>query len=209
MIKRLLLGSAALLFMCVTSRLANADGATVGQPAPEFTLKDAKGDTVSLKSFLGKTVVLEWFNPGCPFVKKFYAHGDMPKFQQQVLDKGGVWLTISSSAKDKPGHIDPSEAAGVFQELQMRGTELLLDSDGVVGTRYGARTTPHMFVIDPKGIVAYSGAIDSNPSTRASDIEAATNYVISAVEALANNKTPSPATTEPYGCSIKYATPQG
>jgi peroxiredoxin len=184
---------------------ASADVAKVNDPAPQFTLKNAKGTDVSLASFAGKTVVLEWFNPGCPFVKKFYANGDMQKFQKEAREKGAVWLTINSSAEGKQGHITQEDADDVMRDLSLQSNELLLDPTGSVGKSYGAHTTPHMFVIDANGKLAYSGAIDSTPSTRSSDISSSTNYVLAAVEALAANKAVFPADTEPYGCSVKYA----
>ena len=203
--KKTLLSLAATILWIASAPLALCDTARTGAAAPNFTLKNAKGADVSLANFSGKTVVLEWFNPGCPFVKKFYANGDMQRLQQSVVDKGAVWLTISSSAEGKQGHIAPSEASALVAESSMHSTELLLDSDGRVGKMFGARTTPHMFVIDPKGTLAYAGAIDSSPSTRSSDISTATNYVLAAVDAIASGKTPSPSDTEPYGCSVKYA----
>jgi peroxiredoxin len=176
----------------------------VGAAAPDFSLPDASGAQVSLASFKGKNVVLEWFNPGCPFVKKFYRNGDMQRFQEQVLNNGGVWLTISSSAAGKQGHITPEEAQEVVSQNKIRSSALLLDSNGAVGKTYGARTTPHMFVIDAKGTLVYDGAIDSEPSTDSSDIAGATNYVLSALEALKKGRPVSPASTDPYGCSVKY-----
>lgn len=203
--KTLLVVLATFLLLSATSMHGVAEVARVGATAPNFTLKNAKGEEVSLKNFIGKTVVLEWFNPGCPFVKKFYSNGDMPRFQKSLIEKGGVWLTISSSAEGRQGHISQEDAEKTAQEHSMQSTALLLDSDGSVGKMYGARTTPHMFVIDPKGALAYAGAIDNVPSTRASDIASATNHVLAAVDAIASGKTPTPADTEPYGCSVKYA----
>lgn len=196
---------AFLSLIVFTGAYAHADVATVGSPAPAFTAKNSYGEDVSLKNFEGKTVVLEWFNPGCPFVKKFYSNGDMQRFQKTVLDKGGVWLTINSNAEGKQGHLAPSEATELMKELHMQSTALLLDSEGTIGKLYGARTTPHMFVIDGKGALQYAGAIDSVPSTRSQDIAASTNYVLNAFEALAADRAPAPSATEPYGCSVKYA----
>lgn len=192
-----------LCLSCVTA--ARADYVKVGSPAPQFTLTSAKGSPVSLKDFIGKTVVLEWFNPNCPFVRKFYSNGDMQRFQKEAIEKGVVWLTINSNAEGKQGYIPSSEAATLVSEMGLQSTALLLDPDGTVGTSFGARITPHMFVIDSKGNVAYQGAIDSTPSTRSNDIPSSTNYVLTAIEALRQGKNPSPADTEPYGCSVKYA----
>jgi peroxiredoxin len=175
-----------------------------GKAAPTFSLPNALGESVSLNSLLGKTVVLEWFNPECPFVKKFYRAGDMQRFQQEARADGVVWLSISSSAQGKQGHISASDAVSVAQEQKLDPKFLLLDSDGTVGKAFGARTTPHVFVIDPKGVVAYAGAIDSTPSTSSSDIASATNYARSAYKAIATGAAPSPSSTDPYGCSVKY-----
>jgi peroxiredoxin len=157
-----------------------------------------------LEGLKGKTVVLEWFNPGCPFVKKFYAKGDMQGFQRQVREQGAQWLTISSSAPGKQGHVAPTDAAAIATEHGLDPATLLLDPDGTVGKQYGARTTPHIFVIDPKGTLAYAGAIDSTPSTSHADIASSTNYALSAVKALARGEATSPANTDAYGCSVKY-----
>lgn len=201
--KHLLLSIATLFVCAITS--ASAEVAAIGKAAPQFTLKNAKGAEISSQSFGGKIVVLEWFNPGCPFVKKFYANGDMQKFQKEVREKGGVWLVINSSAPGKQGHISQEDADDTMRELNMEANELLLDPTGAVGKSYRAQTTPHMFVIDANGALAYAGALDSTPSTRSSDISASTNYVLSAVEALVAGKPVSPSDTAPYGCSVKYA----
>jgi peroxiredoxin len=172
--------------------------------APDFTLTDASGRQVTLSSFRGKNVVLEWFNPGCPFVKKFYSGGEMQKLQQKVVAGGDVWLTISSSASGKQGHISQDAAAEVVAEQRLNSTALLLDDAGAVGKQYGARTTPHMFVVDAKGELAYAGAIDSVRSTDPDDISGATNYVMTAIDELKGGKQVTTAATEPYGCSVKY-----
>lgn len=178
--------------------------ASVAKPAPAFALQNALGQTVSLSQFSGKVVVLEWFNANCPFVKKFYANRDMQVFQKAARAKGAVWLTINSSAEGKQGYIAPQDAQSFATAQGLDPASLLLDPEGSVGKSFGARLTPHMFVIDQKGTVAYAGAIDSTPSTRSGDIASSTNYVIQAVEALIQGRTPSPASTDPYGCSVKY-----
>jgi peroxiredoxin len=176
----------------------------VGDVAPEFTAKDSTGKDVSLNTFKGKIVVLEWFNPNCPFVKKFYKNGNMQKFQETLAAKGVVWLTVNSSASGRSGHLSPEEAQETRKELGMKSTALILDEDGKVGKAFGARTTPHMYVVGTDGKVAYAGAIDSEASTSADDIAGATNYVTNAVSALTAGKAVDPASTEPYGCSVKY-----
>lgn len=178
--------------------------ATVGAPAPEFSAKDSTGNEVTLQSLRGKIVVLEWFNPGCPFVKKFYKNGDMQKMQQELKDKGVVWLTVSSSAPGKSGHLTAESAEATRTELGVKSSALLLDESGTIGKAYGARTTPHIFVVGADGKLAYAGAIDSEASTSPKDIVNAKNYLVGAVDALKAGKTVEPSSTEPYGCSVKY-----
>jgi peroxiredoxin len=188
----------------IISQTAYAESTATGKQAPNFSLYNALGQQIALESFKGKTVVLEWFNPGCPFVRKFYSKGDMPAFQRQARDLGAEWLTISSSAPGKQGHIPASEAAATAQEHGINPAHLLLDPEGTVGRLYGAKTTPHIFVVDAKGFLAYAGAIDSSPSTSQSDIATATNYPLSAIKALARGELPAPTNTDAYGCSVKY-----
>ena len=176
----------------------------VGDVAPEFTAKDSTGKDVSLNTFKGKIVVLEWFNPNCPFVKKFYKNGDMQKFQETLAAKGVVWLTVNSSASGRSGHLSPEEAQETRKELGMKSTAFILDENGKVGKAFGARTTPHMYIVGTDGKVAYAGAIDSEASTSANDIAGATNYVLAATEELLAGKPVAVASTEPYGCSVKY-----
>jgi peroxiredoxin len=183
---------------------AFAETASVGKPAPGFSLQNALGQSVNLSQFSGKVVVLEWFNPECPFVKKFYTNRDMQRFQKEARDKGVAWLTINSSADGKQGNIPQGEAASFAKEQGLDPASLLLDPEGAVGRSFGARTTPHMYVIDQKGLLAYAGAIDSTPSTRSSDIASSTNFVTQTVDALQQGRNPSPASTDPYGCSVKY-----
>jgi peroxiredoxin len=176
----------------------------VGDVAPEFTAKDSTGKDVSLNTFKGKIVVLEWFNPNCPFVKKFYKNGNMQKFQESLAGKGVVWLTVNSSASGRSGHLSPEEAQETRKELGMKSTAFILDEDGKVGKAFGARTTPHMYIVSADGKIAYAGAIDSEASTSADDIAGATNYVLAATEELLAGKPVAVASTEPYGCSVKY-----
>jgi peroxiredoxin len=177
----------------------------VGSPAPDFSLPSASGDSVSVKKFIGKTVVLEWTNPNCPFVKKFYDVGAMQITQQEAKDQGAVWLAINSSAKGKEGHVSPAEAAQLVSAQKIQASAYLVDADGTVGKLYNANNTPYIVVIDAKGNVAYTGAIDNVPSADSSDVKGATNYALSAVKALKAGKEPSPSNTQPYGCSVKYA----
>jgi len=178
--------------------------ATVGQPAPAFTLTDTKGTTHSLADFAGKTVVLEWFNHECPFVKKHYGAGNMQRQQAAATGKGVVWLTINSSAAGKQGHVNAEQANAILGEWKAAPTAFLLDHDGTVGQAYGAKTTPHLFVIDGGGVLRYNGAIDSTPSADPADIPGATQYVEAALGDLAANRPVARGTTQPYGCSVKY-----
>jgi peroxiredoxin len=176
----------------------------VGAPAPEFSITDSSGTTHTLAQYRGKNVVLEWFNPGCPFVKKFYKNGDMARFQKQVLAGGDIWLTINSSAEGRQGYLTPEEAKSTKEELGLTSTALLLDPEGAVGLKYGAKTTPHIFVVDARGVLAYAGAIDDKPSTDPGDIASATNYVLKSIQALKEGRGVEVPTSDPYGCSVKY-----
>jgi len=176
-----------------------------GKPAPEFTLTDTHGKIHSLTDFKGKTVVLEWTNPGCPFVVKHYGSGNMQALQKEYTAKGVVWLTICSSAPGKQGQMSSANWNKNLTENGSSPTALLIDEDGTVGRLYKAKTTPHLFVINSGGNVVYEGAIDSIKSPNPEDIPKATNYVRAALdEVLAGKPVTQPSTT-PYGCSVKYA----
>ncbi|RYX91241.1 MAG: thioredoxin family protein [Comamonadaceae bacterium] len=178
--------------------------ATVGQPAPDFTLKDASGKTVKLSDYKGKHVVLEWTNPGCPFVQKHYNSGNMPATQKDAMGKGVVWLSVNSTEKASGDYLEPQKLVAWLGERKASPSATLMDEEGTVGKAYGARTTPHMYIVNPQGQLIYAGGIDSIPSARQDDIAKATNYVKQGVgEALAGKKLTA-ATTQPYGCSIKY-----
>lgn len=177
---------------------------SVGQPAPDFTLKDTTGKAVKLSDYRGKYVVLEWTNPGCPYVKKHYNSGNMPATQQDAVTKGAVWLSINSTEKSSWDYMEPAKLTAWQKERKAAPTATLLDEEGTVGKAYGARTTPHMYIVNPQGQLVYAGGIDSIPSSDADDIKKAVNYVKQGLgEALAG-KPISQATTRPYGCSIKY-----
>ena len=178
--------------------------AAVGQPAPDFTLKDASGKTVKLSDFKGKHVVLEWTNPGCPFVQKHYNGGNMAGTQKDATDKGVVWLSINSTEKASGDYLEPARLVAWMKERKSAPTAVLMDEEGTAGKAYGARTTPHMYIVNPQGQLIYAGGIDSIPSANAADIAKATNYVkVGLSEALAG-KPITAASTRPYGCSIKY-----
>lgn len=166
--------------------------------APAFTLKDINGNEHSLADFRGKYVVLEWFNSGCPFVKKFYEAGKMQELQKMYTEKGIVWLAICSSAEGKQGHHTTEEWQKLAKDWNISATGILTDADGKVGQAYGAKTTPHMYVINPDGKLIYQGAIDSIRSADPSDIEKAENYVAKILDAALLTE------TRPYGCSVKY-----
>lgn len=178
--------------------------ATIGQSAPNFTLEGSDGKQHSLADYQGKFIVLEWTNPQCPFVHKFYDSGTMQKLQKKETAKGVVWLRINSSAAGHEGAQTESELADYVSANHVEATASLLDPDGKVGHLYGARTTPHMFVIDAKGTLVYAGGIDNKPSPNAADIATAKNYVTAALDESMAGKPVSTSTARPYGCSVKY-----
>jgi hypothetical protein len=184
---------------------AFAATAVVGQPAPAFSVTDASGKAVSLADFKGKTVVLEWVNPGCPYVRKHYDSANMQGTQKGAADKGVVWLAVNSTA---PGHGDykkPADMAAWMRSQIAAATHTLMDSDGKLGKAYGARTTPHLYIVDAKGTLAYAGGIDDKPSADPADVKTAKNYVNAALGDVIAGKPVAPATTRPYGCSVKYS----
>ena len=193
----------ALTCLASTSLFA-ADSPAVGSAAPDFSVSDSKGKTQSVSQYKGKTVVLEWFNPECPFVKKHYGSNNMQKLQDEFTGKGVVWLTIDSSAPGKEGNLSADQANAKMAEWKMKSTAFLLDSDGKAGQTYGAKNTPHMFIINPEGKLIYAGAIDSKASPNPADIAASTNYVKVALDESMSGKPVTTATTKPYGCSVKY-----
>ena len=178
--------------------------AKVGAPAPDFSAKDIDGKTVKLSGYQGKYVVLEWHNQGCPYVKKHYNSSNMQKLQAKWTQKGVIWLSIISSAKGKEGYVTADEEKTYLKEKSASPTDVLLDSDGIAGKLYSAKTTPHMFVIDPKGTLIYDGAIDDKPSTDVKDVEGAKNYVSAALDEAMAGKPVTTSSTRPYGCSVKY-----
>jgi len=193
----------ALLGLTVSAQ--NLSSATVGQPAPNFTLQGSDGKPHSLADYKGKYVVLEWTNPECPFVHKFYDSGTMQKLQKEETAKGAAWLRINSGAPGHEGYQTAADLASYAQEHQVAATASLLDPDGKVGHMYGARTTPHMFVINPKGVLIYAGGIDNKPSADPAMIATATNYVTAALDEARAGKPVTTPTARPYGCSVKYA----
>ncbi len=183
---------------------AAAQASVVGQPAPGFSLTDSDGKTRTLAEFKGKTVVLEWTNAECPFVKKHYGARNMQTQQGDATSKDVVWLTINSGAPGLQGHVDGAQANAIRKETGARQTAYLLDPSGDTGRAYGAKTTPHMYVIDGNGVLRYNGGIDSIASTDQADIPKATQYVPQALAELTAGKPVSVSTSKPYGCSVKY-----
>src|SRR5436189_2893698 len=192
----------------ITSLIATAvfafDPARVGRAVPDFSLTDASGKTHSLSQYKGKYVVLEWFNPECPFVKKHYGSGNMQKLQQRYTGKGVVWLTIDSNAPGTEGNITPEQAQKIAESWKTHQTALLLDSEGKAGRAYGAKNTPNMVVVSPEGKIAYEGAIDSKATPNPADIPNSTNYVKAALDESLTGKPVTTSQTKPYGCSVKY-----
>jgi hypothetical protein len=196
------------LFLTLVTALVVAGTAhaqpVIGQPAPELTATDTKGVSHSLSDFRGKTVVLEWTNHDCPYVKKHYDTGNMQALQRGATAEGVVWLTIISSAPGKQGYVTAEEADALTAERDAAPTAVLFDPEGTAGKAYGARTTPHMFVIDPEGTLVYMGGIDDRPTASKEDVEGARNYVREALTALRSGQDVPQSTSRPYGCSIKY-----
>jgi peroxiredoxin len=193
----------ALLALMATA-LAAADPVPPGAPAPAFTLTSATGTSVSLASFAGKTVVLEWVNFDCPFVKKHYSQGAMPALQAEAAAQGVVWLSICSSAPGKQGHFAGEALTARLAAEKAAPTHYLIDADGAAGKAYGAATTPQMVVIDGAGVVRYHGAIDSIRSTEAADVAKAQNHVRAALADLAAGRAVATPQTKSYGCGVKY-----
>ena len=181
-----------------------AHAAKVGEAAPAFTGTDSQGQAVSLAQYKGKFVVLEWHNHDCPYVKKHYGSGNLPKLQKEWTKKGVVWLAIVSSAPGKQGNVDGATANANMKAAGAAPTATLLDPKGDLGRLYGAKTTPHMYVINPAGTLVYAGAIDDKRSTKLEDVKTAKNYLVAALDESKAGKPVSTATTQPYGCSVKY-----
>jgi peroxiredoxin len=178
--------------------------ATVGQPAPAFTATDVTGKAVSLADFKGRHVVLEWVNPGCPYVQKHYGAANMQSTQKAATDQGVVWLAVSTTARDHVDYKAPADLAAWMKSNKAAATATLMDPDGTVGRAYGARTTPHLYIVNPGGTLVYAGAIDSKPTANPGDIAGATNHVKQALAESLAGKPVSVASTRPYGCSVKY-----
>jgi len=190
------------LATCYGMPLAHAVG--IGEAAPDFTLADSAGKKHSLSQYKGKFVVLEWFNEGCPYVKKHYESNNMQKLQKDYGAKGIVWLSIISSAPGKQGYSTAEQVNAKRGEWKIASQSTLLDPQGQVGKLYGAKTTPHLFIADPKGTLIYMGAIDDKATSDVADLKTAKNYVAAALDQAMSGKTVAEAATVPYGCSVKY-----
>lgn len=193
-----------LLSALASAAVLAAQAVEPGSAAPAFELKDLKGKSVSLADLKGKVIVLEWCNFGCPFVKKHYSGGNMPTLQKLAEEKGTVWITINSSAEGKQGYHPADKMAELAAKHGVASTHFCLDSDGVVGKAYGAKVTPHMFIIDAAGKVAYNGAIDSKKTTDAADVAKADPLFKNALHAVLAGEKVEKAMNKPYGCGVKY-----
>ena len=202
--RRQLAGIALTALLLAVAGSHASDKAQVGSRAPEFTLPDADGTKHSLSDFKGKYVVLEWVNYDCPFVRKHYRSGNMPALQKTYTEEGVVWLSVCSSAPGKQGYFKTEELKERMATEKAAPTAYLVDPEGSVGRTYGAKTTPHMFIINPEGTLIYAGGIDNIPSTKTEDLEKATNYVRSTLDAAMDGKDVSVTSSAPYGCSVKY-----
>ena len=177
--------------------------APAGQSAPAFTVTDLSGKPVSLADYHGKTVVLEWHNFGCPFVQKHYRSGNMQSLQKKYAGDV-VWLAVNSTTRTASDYTEPAKLAGQLRDFGAAPAKYLMDDPGAMGQAYGAKTTPHMYIIDPSGKVVYNGAIDDKRSTNVEDVKTAKNYVVAALDELKAGKPVSVSTTTPYGCTVKY-----
>jgi len=197
----LLIASLALLNMTTET---DRTGAVVGESAPDFSVVDAYGNTHSLSDFEGQYVILEWLNHDCPFVRKHYDGGNMQKLQEKYTEQGAVWLSVISSAPGTQGYLEPEGAQEITKVKNASPTAVLLDVDGTMGRAYDARVTPHMYIINPDGVLEYNGAIDDRPTARARDLEGARNYLSEAMDALMNGEEVAVRSNTPYGCTVKY-----
>ena len=198
---RKLLLSTAVILMTATAAIA---APVIGEPAPVWTGTDTNGVEHTLTDFKGKTVVMEWTNHECPYVRKHYDSGNMQELQKEATGTGVVWLTVASSAEGKQGQVSNDEATQIMSDDGSNATARIQDPSGTIGNMYDAKTTPHMFVINPEGTLVYSGAIDDDASFKQDGIATATNYVKAAWESVAKGEAVEVSSSQPYGCSVKY-----
>ncbi len=202
---KLLAGGAVASALTVAAFVASsANAAPPGNLAPAFKEVNTAGKEIQLSDFAGKTVILEWTNDGCPFVQKHYNSRNMQNTQEAAMKEGAIWISVISSKPGSQGYADAARANKLTADRGAKPAHVLLDPDGSMGRAYGAKTTPHMYVITPDGKIAYNGAIDSIKSNRVEDIPKATNYVLTGLTNLKAGKQPDPALTVPYGCDVKY-----
>jgi len=192
--------SALATALAATAAFANAPA---GQPAPDFAVTDLAGQPAKLSDYKGKTVVLEWHNFGCPFVQKHYRSGNMQALQKKY-GNDVVWLAVNSTNKSASDYTEPAKLTMQLKDFGAAPANYLMDEPGAMGKAYGAKTTPHMYIIDPTGKVVYNGAIDDKRSTNVEDVKTSKNYVVAALDELKAGKPVSVASTTPYGCSVKY-----
>jgi peroxiredoxin len=193
-----------LRMMLVLALITSAFAVKIGEPAPNFTGVDSNGKQQSLSAYKGKFVVLEWHNQGCPYTRKHYESGNMQRLQKEWTSKGVIWLTVISSAPGTQGFVTPTQENEYLQKMSAAPTAVIMDPGGSLGHLYGAKTTPHMFIIDPSGTLIYNGAIDDHPTSDQADIASSKNYVSAALQEAMSGKPVAEAATRPYGCSVKY-----
>jgi len=194
-----------LLSLALTAFTLPALAVAPGASAPDFKGTDSNGTQHSLTEYRGKFVVLEWANQGCPYDRKHYLSGSMESQQRDWTAKGVVWLSVISSALGEQGYVTPSEENTYLKTMHAAPTAAILDPAGDIGRLYGAKTTPHIFVVDPTGKLIYQGAIDDKPTPDQEDLKGARNYLNETLTAAMSGKPVAIASTRPYGCSVKYA----
>ncbi len=202
MIHRLLVSLLVLCSVLLPGPVSAALG--LGQTAPDMTLSDVQGRSVRLSDYRGRHVVLEWNNPGCPFVRKHYRSGNMQALQAEARGQGVVWLTVNSTADGSADFLTPQQMARWLAEQKATPSTALVDENGELGRAMGARSALHMFILNPRGELIYAGAIDSVPSAKVEDLQTATNYVRQGLKEALAGQPLSVATSRPYGCPITY-----
>ncbi len=202
--KSTLIGGLALVLTAAITASGAVAAPEIGKSAPDFVGVDSAGNKIRLSDYRGKTVVLEWTNHDCPYVRKHYSTGNMQAIQRKAASSDVIWFSVISSAPGRQGHVDAITADDLTKSRNAAPTAVLLDPNGKIGRLYKARTTPHMFIVKPDGTLAYKGAIDSKRSSRRSDVKRAKNYVTNALGQMAAGKEVDPAVTRAYGCSVKY-----
>ncbi len=194
----------AAIALAASTTLSVQAEVSVGKPAPEFTATGSDGKSYKLADYKGKFVVLQWYNRDCPFIVKHYQGGNMQALQEKYGKQGVVWFEINSSAEGKEGYFNAADSQKIRKEVKSKSLATLLDPSGEIGRLYKAKTTPHMFIIDPQGTLVYDGAIDDHPTPYAEDIPKSKNYVSAALDEALAGKMIAKAKTRPYGCGVKY-----